>query len=272
MTATQHTPPLVRLLWLIERDITQPVPLAELASETGMSRFHLTRSFGLHFGLPLMAYVRRRRLSEAAKALASGQETVTGAGLAAGYDSAEGFSRAFRARFGVAPSSIKSWADLDPLTLQEPLTMTASSLNPQPRIIAFEGRRIFGVHKRFTLETRGLISGFWAETVAVHGPSLMGRETYGVCAGFGEDGAFDYWIASENAAERMEALDLPACDYAVFDHAGHISSIGDTWDSIFNTWAPSADRKLAAGPEFELYAADFNPETPGGVAVWMPLV
>jgi AraC family transcriptional regulator len=105
------------------------------------------------------------------------------------------------------------------------------------------------------------------------GNRMFGGETYGICHDFDEDGSFAYLCgapALEPEADLV-TVTLPKGRYARFDHSGHISSISDTWSAIFQSWQPSSGETLGEGPEFELYAADFDPEGQGRVAIFIPL-
>ncbi len=61
-----------RALWVIERHLDRTLTLGELAGACGVSRYHLAHPFGAATGMPLMQYVRKRRLTEVARRLASG--------------------------------------------------------------------------------------------------------------------------------------------------------------------------------------------------------
>src|SRR5262245_16872676 len=91
--------PIARALWYIESHFAEEITLDDVAAVAGVSRYHLSRTFGLATGSGLMAYVRGRRLSEAAKALAAGAPDILGVALDWGYGSHEAFSRAFREQF-----------------------------------------------------------------------------------------------------------------------------------------------------------------------------
>lgn len=268
---------MARLLWQIETDLDrQPQSLERHAALLGVSPFHLTRGFALRTGRPLMAYIRGRRLTEAAKALAVGRENVTGAAFLAGYESAEGFSRAFRARFGRAPSSIRSPEDLTSLTLEEALTMPGTPVPPaDPTFTDAPARSLLGLSGRFTMDTRMRIPALWDTFASGWGRLLAGKQTYGVCYDFAEDGSFSYLAGSDAAHlpadEGLDRVGIPAGRYAVFPHAGHVSTIGQTWEGIFSAWAPGAGVKIDDRPEFELYDADFDPQGSGKVAVWIPV-
>lgn len=265
-----------RLLWQVEADIRRDVTLRSLADQLGVSPFHLTRLFSLHFGMSLMRYVRGRRLSEAARVLAAGHETVTNAGIDAGYQSAEGFSRAFRARFGVAPSSIRRPSDLDHLDLEEPITMTDQA-KPKlsPNIREHAEMRVVGLSGTYSSQDRAKIPALWDRLIQTY-DHLLGRGAYGVSYNFTEDGGFDYLAGFDSRmmgpSDDGDEVVLPAGTYAEFAHEGHIPTIGQTYEAIFSDWAPGAEYDLVPGPEFEIYAADFTPESPGGVTICIPVV
>ncbi|MEM7753092.1 MAG: GyrI-like domain-containing protein, partial [Pseudomonadota bacterium] len=122
---------------------------------------------------------------------------------------------------------------------------------------------------------RNKVPAFWQEAAAEIGDAIYGVETYGVSYDF-EDEAFTYMVALADDGrldtEHLNHLVLPAGEYAVFAHEGHISGIGNTWSAIFEAWMPGADVSPADGPEFELYEPNFNLEKPGGVAIWIPII
>jgi AraC-like DNA-binding protein len=77
MPCVENTPdPVAKALWFIENQFAGDISLAEIAHVSGVSRFHLSRAFGLATGHSVMRYVRGRRLSEAARALAAGAPDI----------------------------------------------------------------------------------------------------------------------------------------------------------------------------------------------------
>jgi AraC family transcriptional regulator len=65
---------------------------------------------------------------------------------------------------------------------------------------------------------------------------------------------------------------IPAQQYVVFTHRGHISTIRSTWHTIWNTWLPGSGHEVADAPDFERYDAVFDPRTGiGEVEIWLPL-
>ena len=73
-----------KALWIIERNSTQPLTLDGIAAACGVSRSHLAHAFGTATGVSVMQYVRARRLSAAALALAAAGVRPSDAGNDAG--------------------------------------------------------------------------------------------------------------------------------------------------------------------------------------------
>src|SRR5437763_5391456 len=99
--------PAQKALWYIESHLTGALTLDEVAAIGGVSRFHMVRAFAAATGFSVMRYVRVRRLSEAARALANGAPDILSVALDAHYGSHEAFTRAFREHFGVTPESVR---------------------------------------------------------------------------------------------------------------------------------------------------------------------
>src|SRR5881392_159425 len=118
--------PAQKALWFIESHLADELTLDEIAGVAGISRFHMVRAFAAATGWSVMRYVRARRLSEAARALANGAPDILSVALDADYGSHEAFTRAFRDHFGVTPESVRDSAKLDMLQLQEPITMDST--------------------------------------------------------------------------------------------------------------------------------------------------
>ena len=121
--------PAQKALWYVESHLASALTLDEVAAIAGVSRFHIVRAFAAATGLSLIRYVRARRLSEAARALARGAPDILGVALEADYGSHEAFTRAFREHFGITPESVRGSAKFDTLQLQEPITMDSTVID-----------------------------------------------------------------------------------------------------------------------------------------------
>ncbi len=88
---------------VIEAHLGEPLTLAALTRGTGYSMWHAARMFQEITGETPLAYLRRRRLSEAALRLVGGGHRVADVAFDFTFDSHEGFTRAFAREFGLTP-------------------------------------------------------------------------------------------------------------------------------------------------------------------------
>jgi AraC family transcriptional regulator len=275
-----------KALWFIESNSARPVTLDEVAEVSGLSRFHLSRTFSVIVGRSPTAYLRARRLTEAARSLADGAPDILSVALDAGYGSHEAFTRAFRDQFGATPEEVRARRSTTNLMLVEPPQMTnaPNAKLPEPAIKQSGPLFIAGMRQRFTHETRGAIPALWQRFVPHigHIPNEKPKSTYGVVIASTEDSdnGFDYMAgigvsSLDELPEELAGLRLPRRPYAVFDHAGHVSTIAATCGAIFRTWLPKSGRELAEGPLqlIECYdSSRFDPRTGlGGLEIWIPL-
>lgn len=91
----------------IDEHIDEKLNLQTLAAVACLSPFHFQRVYQQLVGETPADTVRRLRLTRAATQIAHGEISVTEAAISAGYGSSQAFCRAFRRRFGIAPSRLK---------------------------------------------------------------------------------------------------------------------------------------------------------------------
>lgn len=274
-----------RALWHIEQNLkSSDLSMDDAAKLAGVSRFHLSRLFSTALGQTAISYTRARRLSEAAKTLAGGAPDILGVALDHGYGSHEAFTRAFRDQFGVTPEAVRAQRSLDSIKLTEPFTMTDQSL-PDIDAPRFETRDAFtvaGLRVRYnTMGESGTedIPKQWQRLAPFmgHVPDAVGDIAYGVFYDFDENGGFTYIAGVEvsrtdEMPREFERLNIPKQRYAVFTHHGHISTIPQTMQAIWQKGIVAANLKPADSASFERYDERFNPATgEGDVEVWMAL-
>jgi AraC family transcriptional regulator len=273
--------PAQKALWYIESHLAAALTLDEISGIAGVSRFHLVRAFAAATGFSVMRYVRARRLTEAARALAAGAPDILALALDADYGSHEAFTRAFRDYFGVTPEAVRAATCLDHLKLQEPILMDSTAtdhLNP-PRFETSKPLLVAGVGDRFSHEDGAGIPALWQrfhQTVAQL-PSRVGPVAYGVCCNGDDAGNFDYIAGVEvtdfsDLPRDLMRVRIPAQKYAVFTHREHISTIRRTVNTIWNHWLPQSGFQAGDAPNFERYDENFDPHTGnGGLEIWLPI-
>ncbi len=87
--------------------LSEPLPLKSIARAASLSPFHFHRIFQAIIGVTLADFVKRLRLERAVVMMVHGprRASLTSIALACGFSSSSDFSRCFKQRFGVAPSS-----------------------------------------------------------------------------------------------------------------------------------------------------------------------
>jgi AraC-like DNA-binding protein len=98
------------VLRYLETRIAEPCTLAELASLTGLSRYHFLRSFKHATGTTPHQWLLRARLRESAQRLTASRDPVTQIALDVGFDDLSNFIRTFRAEFGKSPTRYRASA------------------------------------------------------------------------------------------------------------------------------------------------------------------
>jgi len=87
----------------IEENLQSEITIAELAEIAGFSQYHFCHLFCIIVGMPVAAYITKRRLMAAAYAMQNGAK-VTDVALAYGFDTHAGFYKAFKREFGCSPT------------------------------------------------------------------------------------------------------------------------------------------------------------------------
>ena len=273
--------PAQKALWYVESHLADPLSLDDIAAIGGVSRFHMVRSFAAATGFSVMRYVRARRLTEAARALAGGAPDILTLAMEADYGSHEAFTRAFRDHFGVTPELVRASTCLDKLKLQEPIVMDSTALDKlqAPRFETGRPFLVAGIGERYSCESSAAIPGQWQRfhQSVDHIPGRIGKVAYGVCCNADDAGNFDYIAGVEvsdfsDLPREFTGIRIPAQKYAVFSHRDHISGIRRTVNTIWNHWLPSSGLKAADAPNFERYDETFDSSTGnGGLEIWIPV-
>jgi AraC family transcriptional regulator len=270
-----------RALWVIERNLNRPLTLGEMAAACGVSRYHLAHAFGAATGFSVMQYVRGRRLTMAARALADGAPDILGLALDTGYGSHEAFSRAFRSQFGATPEMVRSKASTEDLRMVNAIKIPDSSgvhLEP-PRIVSGAPMLVVGLAERHSFETAKDIAGQWQRFMSGYTeiPDKTQAIPVGVITNMDDDGNFEYMCAAEvtkfsTVPRGLSQLRIPAQTYAVFAHREHVSTIGATYSAILNNWLADNGRLAADAAVIERHLETFDPRTGlGGIEIWLPI-
>ncbi|MCI4568861.1 AraC family transcriptional regulator [Lysobacter sp. CFH 32150] len=270
-----------KAVWVIERNSGRPLTLNAIAEACGVSRSHLANAFGAATGLSVMKYLRGRRLSAAARALADGAPDILAVALDAGYGSHEAFTRAFREQFVLTPESVRDRRSLDGIALVEPLELKATAerhLDP-PHLVDEGLVRVVGLSELRSFETTIKIPAQWQRFMAYYDaiPAKLDRIPVGVSQPADDEGQFQYMCAVEVSAfgespKELLQLEIAPRKYAVFEHRGHVSTLYESYSTIWNEALPSRGWTLAEAPTIERHNPTFDTRSgEGGLTLWIPL-
>lgn len=111
-------------LW-IDATCHEPIALADVAREVGLSPFHFLRLFACVVGITPHQYLVRSRLRRAAHLLAHDVHSITDIAFDVGFGDLSNFVRTFRRAAGVSPRAFRQSAKGDRKILQERIAAAA---------------------------------------------------------------------------------------------------------------------------------------------------
>lgn len=271
----------------IELHLHDPIDESMLERITGTSVYHFRRMFSFLTGMSLGEYIRNRKLSNATFDLLHDGMSVTETAFKYGYESIDGFSRAFKGWSGINPSEVKNEHQLRAfpklsfqLTIQGGMTMDY-------RIENKEAFKLIGIKKRIPVQFEGesqeiktLAQSITPEQKEkLHGYADM-EPKHIVNASFNfddermeEKGSFDHMIGSLTTKEldfdEFDVLEVPALTWAIFSSQGEFPKVmQETWGNIVAEWLPSSDYELVQAPEIS-FTGDLSDKSNVYSEIWM---
>ena len=266
----------------IDRNLDQPLDLATLAEVAHFSPYHFHRLFSAWMGETLGDYLRRRRLEIAAIRLVTQPRTpVLHVALAVGFGSAEAFARAFRARFGCAPTVWRTQtcaANSNPDQVDRKLDQASTAalqddegsyrryLELSMNVRLIERQPVTVAYLRHVGPYGEPVHRFWMQTVYpwLSANHLLDPPCYGVShdnPGVTAPDQCRYDACVEVPADYIPTggalkTTLPGGKYASLHFRGGLADIGPAWNSLLGQWLPSSGLQLDHRPCFEVYSKE----------------
>lgn len=273
----------------IESQLDGQIDFGQVARISGVSEFHFRRMFSYLSGMSLGVYIRNRRLSKAAMELQQGKERIVDLAVKYGYESADGFSRAFRDWSGTSPSDVKnssSFKVFPRLTFQ--LTIQGG-MDMEYRIEEKESFKLVGLKKRVPIVFEGqnpeimkMVQSLTAKQREMLGAFRNTEVKTAVNASFHfdegrfeEEGELDHLIGSMTTLDidfdEFDVVDVPAGKWAIFKVSGPFPhALQDAWGKIFSDWLPSSNFELVEGPEIS-FNGNFEDMQKVESEIWIPV-
>jgi AraC family transcriptional regulator len=255
--------------------LDEALDLHALASGAHLSPFHFHRIFRGMVGETPLELIRRLRMERAAWRLSRSNQSITDIAFGAGYETHEGFTRAFRAYYGTSPSGFKRRkhprieiaAKCGVHFTPEP---SGSLFNPRDpggntmnvEIVQMPGMRLaavphVGPYNQIPLafERLGEIAG---------SAGLLRQPDAAMLAMYHDDpeSTPEQELRSHAAIVVPEEVPLPAGlveqrlpagRYAHTLHIGPYEQLGDAWARFMGEWLPASGHRIGDGVSYEIY-------------------
>lgn len=260
----------------ISTHLSENLSLEALAELAGFSPFHFHRIFKAITDEPLNQFVNRVRVEQAAKLLrANPSLNILDAAVMCGYDSASGFSRAFKRQFGFSP---RRWNRVEALqdskiskVLEAPSTYTVYKLreidmihSPEVKIHTLPKQRLAYVRVNNSYASYQRI--IEAHDTLIEWYQNKGGQRYGMkLYGMSEDDPditppekcrFDWCVAIPNDwqvrggfSERI----FPETQVASIHVVGDLGALARVWQYLWRCWLPTSRYQPANLPALEIY-------------------
>lgn len=284
----------------IEENLKEDLSVDKLSELTGFSSYHYYRLFNAYVGMPVMQYVRRRRMLHGISDVVNKGKKIIDVAMQYGFNTHSGFSKAFNKEYGCSPSqyieningSIPKKIDLMVLKKYNLL----KGIVMEPKITTKLSFRVAGYEFETSFESQRNereIPAFW-ERFEIENwedklyeevkPSVHGE--YAVCFPPNmETGKFQYLLGVtaedyDKPSHNIIIAEIPEALYAVFttppasyENREFSKAIQGTWNYIMYEWFPNSGYEIAPGkPDFEYYDERCHNPLSSVMDIYIPIV
>ncbi|WP_215114818.1 AraC family transcriptional regulator [Exiguobacterium sp. s70] len=263
-----------RLMDHIDQHLTEDITSEDITRIVGVSDYHFRRMFSYMAGMTLNEYIRNRRLSEANKDLIHGK-SVTDVAYTYGYQSVDGFSRAFRDWCGFLPSEViknKIQKSFPKFTF---FIDIKGGISMEFKLEQKPSFNVVGVSKRVTIQFEGVNHDIveLAQSITAQQRSEMHQladlypnqvlnVSYDFDEGYlDETGSLTHMIGfattQDNPYEDLEQITIESNLWAVFPNAGPFpETLQETMAKTYAEWLPTSSYELADLPSISFTKHD----------------
>jgi len=270
----------------IEQHLYDKISVHEVAAASYYSTYHFSRIFKALVGDTPKEYLRKRRLTVAAKRLLSEDIGILALALDCQFDSQEAFTRAFKDLFNITPAQYRKQNDPFRLLYKDQfspnmLHFLQNELSMEPQIITRPAIKLVGIATQYNdadLSLPRLWSAFKPYKNSIK--NRTNDNSFGIYESYieqGDDVSFSYVCCAavenfDSIPDGMTTRELPEQLYAKFIHKGAISNLDKTLKYIWGSWLPKSNFDYVEKPDFELYPPNYNIMDPNSeMALHIPI-
>lgn len=263
-----------RLMDHIDQHLTDEITSQDITRIVGVSDYHFRRMFSYMAGMTLNEYVRNRRLSEANKDLIHGK-SVTDVAYTYGYQSVDGFSRAFRDWCGFLPSEVSKNKIQKSFPKFTFFIDIKGGISMEFKLEHKPSFNVVGVSKRVPIQFEGVNASIveLAQSITEQQRSEMHQladlyphQVLNVSYDFDESylnekGSLTHMIGfattQENPYEDLEQITVASNLWAVFPNTGPFpETLQETMAKTYAEWLPTSEYELADLPSISFTKHD----------------
>ena len=260
----------------IEQHLSDKISVHDIAAASHYSTYHFSRIFRALVGDTPKEYLRKRRLTLAAKRLLTEDIGILEIAVECQFDSQEAFTRAFKALFNMTPAQYRKINEPFRLLYKKPIEPTdlmflQTNISREPEIVQQPAMKVVGIANTYddgNLSLPKLWAGFAPYRNSID--NRVGQDFFGIYENYEEtsDGTTFVYICAaqvsnfDNVPQGMITRELHAQTYARFTHIGSLDRLEDTLKYIWGSWLPKSAYQFAEKPDFELLPAGFNDNDP----------
>jgi AraC family transcriptional regulator len=278
-----------QVLEYIEDHLTDDLSLEVISEYAGVSDYHFRKVFFYLSGLTLSEYVKNRKLSEATLDLFNG-EKVTDVALKYGYQSMDGFTRAYKNWSGNLPSEVMKKGLGKSFPKLSFIISVQGGVDMEFRIEEKPAFSLAGVSKRVPMQFEGINQEIvkLAQSITEEqrremrslqntAPYEIINASYEADANFmKEEGLLTHLIGvlttEEKISPLLEKIPVPAYTWAVFPNEGPFpSTLQNTMAKVYAEWLPSSNYEVVKAPSFSFTKMDPHKKDYAYSEVWIPV-
>ena len=274
----------------IEQHLQEDFRTEDVAKHINVSDYYFRKIFWAMTNMTLGEYIKNRKLSEANKDLLNGA-SVTDVAYKYGYQSIDGFTRAFKKWSGILPSQVATLKQGKNIQKLNFFITVKGGTSMEYRVVDKPAFTIAGVSKRVPLQFQGVNDAIvqLAESITDNQREEMHRiqnvEPFQIVnASFESDtnfleesGELTHMIGvlttHTDVGCQLECMHMKAHTWAVFPNEGIFPfTLQDTMARIYSEWFPSSDYELAESFSFSFTKMDALKENYAYSEIWVPVV
>jgi AraC family transcriptional regulator len=256
-----------KVLLYINNNLGETMSIEKLAGIANFSPFHFHRILTAYLHEPLIAYIIRIRLDNAARLLRYTAEPVNEIAYKVGYDSPSSLTKAFKKRFGVSPAEFRDQhKDLPAEGIF--LKSDFSFIEIKPRIKVLESKKVVYVQTIGKYGDENIGKAWEKITTFVKKNRLFSWKFEGIGISYDDPRITEEEKCRYEACITVNREIKPEGEtgfkiieggkYAIFRFKGPYNNFTKAYEYIYTAWLPQSGYELRNVPGFEIYLN--NPE------------